>query len=105
MSLFGYPATVTHHQANMDNWGQVMGYGSVIRKAKVVDRQKIIKNGKGEEVLSMAEVHLEGYPLVTLHDYFEYNTGLGQMMRFDVLHVEPRKFLGTDQVKKVIVYA
>jgi len=105
VSLFGYPATVTQYQATIDDWGLVTGYIPLEKKARVIEQQKMIKNGRGEEVQSIAEIHLEGNHRLTLHDYFEYEDEWGEKVRFDVLNLEPRKYLGTDQVKKVIVYA
>lgn len=105
MSLFGYPATVMHHQTSLDDWGVATGYSSIHKKARVIEQQKLIKNGKGEEVQSIAEIHLEGNHRLTLQDYFEYVNEWGETVRFDILHIEPRKFIGTDRVKKVIIYA
>ncbi len=105
MSIFGYPARVTHFQASIDQWGLVTGYTQAEKRAKVIEEQKIIKNGKGEEVQSIAEIHLDGVHLLTMQDYFEYVDGLGDKIRFNVIHTVPLKFLGTDRVKKVIIYA
>jgi hypothetical protein len=104
MSLFGYPATVTHYQATVDSWGRVTGFMDDSKDAKVVEEQKLIKNNKGEEITSIAEIHLEGANLVTVHDYFEYVNEFNQTIRYDVLHIEIRKDIGADDVKKVIVY-
>jgi hypothetical protein len=105
MSLFGYPATVTHYQANIDSWGRVSGYTSVTKNAKVVEEQKEIRNAKGEDIQSIAEVHLEGPQLVRTQDYFEYVNALGQTVRYDVRHIEIKKEMGTDEVKKMLIYA
>jgi hypothetical protein len=105
MSLFGYPAVVIHYSAEIDMWGRVSSYAPTEKKAKVVEEQKEIKNAKGEEIQSIAEIHLEGPQLVRTHDYFEYTNGLGQLIRYDVRHIEIKKTMGTDEVKKVIVYA
>lgn len=105
MSLFGYPASVTHHRATVDSWGRVVGYTATMKKAKVVEQQKLIRNGKGEEIQSIAEIHLEGKQDVSPHDYFEYTNGIGQKLKYTVKHIEVRKHLGTDDVKKVVVYA
>jgi hypothetical protein len=105
MSLFGYPATVVHYQAQLDSWNRVSGYDPQQKAAKVVEEQKIIKNGKGEEVQSIAEIHLEGFQKLTLQDYFEYMSPIGTITRYNVRHIEVKKVLGTDNVKKVIVYA
>lgn len=105
MSLFGYPATVTHYRANIDTWGRVSGYTSVTKKAKVVEEQKEIRNAKGEDIQSIAEIHLEGPQLVKTQDYFEYVNAFDQLVRYDVRHIEIKKEMGTDDVKKVIIYA
>jgi hypothetical protein len=105
MSLFGYPADVTHYQANVDTWGRVSGYTPVSKKAKVVEEQKEIRNAKGEDIQSIAEIHLEGPQLIKTQDYFEYINALGQQLRYDVRHIEIKKEMGTDNVKKLIVYA
>lgn len=105
MSLFGYPATVTHYQANIDSWGRVSGYISITKNAKVVEEQKEIRNAKGEDIQSIAEIHLEGPQLVRTQDYFEYLNAFDQLVRYDVRHIEIKKEMGTDDVKKVIIYA
>lgn len=105
MSLFGYPATIIHQSAILDSWNRVTGYAPIQKKAKVVEEQKEIKNGLGEEVISIAEIHLEGYHNVSSQDYFDYLNPLGATIRYDVRHIEVKKQLGTDEVKKVIVYA
>jgi hypothetical protein len=105
MSLFGYPADVIHYQANVDSWGRVSGYTPIAKKAKVVEEQKEIRNAKGEDIQSIAEIHLEGPQLIRTQDYFEYINSLGQLIRYDVRHIEIKKTMGTDDVKKVIVYA
>jgi hypothetical protein len=105
MSLFGYPATVVHYQAQLDAWNRVSGYDPQQKAAKVVEEQKLIKNGKGEEVQSIAEIHLGGYQQLTVQDYFEYVNPIGATVRYNIRHIEVKKELGTDRVKKVIVYA
>lgn len=105
MSLFGYPATVTHYKATIDSWGRVSGYTTVAKNAKVVEEQKEIRNAKGEDIQSIAEIHLEGPQLVRTQDYFEYVNAFGQTIRYDVRHIEIKKEMGTDSVKKVIIYA
>jgi len=105
MSLFGYPADITHYQAILDNWNRVTDYNPVPKKAKVVEEQKMIKNAKGEEVQSIAEIHLEGPQEVKTQDYFMYTNALGVDVRYDARHIEIKKYLGTDNIKKVIVYA
>ena len=52
MSLFGYPATVTHYKANIDSWGRVSGYTTVAKNAKVVEEQK-----RSEEHTSELQSH------------------------------------------------
>jgi hypothetical protein len=105
MSIFGYPASITHYQATLDMWNRVTGFSAVEKKAKVVEQQKLIRNDKGEEVQSIAEIHLEGLHDIRLQDYFEYVNALGQKVKYIIRHIEIKKNLGTDQVKKVIVYA
>jgi hypothetical protein len=104
MSIFGYPASITHHSAILDTWGRVVGYNTIPKKAKVVEEQKEIKNAQGEDVQSIAEIHLEGAQSIQGQDYFEYLNALGQTIRYEVRHVEIKKEMGTDDVKKVIVY-
>ena len=104
MSLFGYPAEVIHQQSLVDNWGRVASYTPQIKAAKVIEEQKEIKNGNGEEIKSIAEIHLEGPQQIGTHDYFEYINAFGQKIRYDVQHIEIKKHLATDDVKKVIVY-
>ena len=115
MSLFGYPAKVKHYQAIIDSWGRVSGYLDPVEKAaKVIEEQKLIRVTSKvgtenvystEEIVSVAEIHLEGLHKVGLHDYFEHINELNEVTRFDVKHVEIKKTMGTDGVKKVIVYA
>ncbi|WP_366160565.1 hypothetical protein ABXS71_16835 [Bacillus infantis] len=105
MSLFGYPAEVVHFQAQVDNWNRVLGYIPEVKAAKVVEEQKEIKNGQGESVQSIAEIHLEGIQDISYQDYFEYTNALDRIIRYDVKHIEIKKQMGTDKVKKVIVYA
>lgn len=104
MSLFGYPATVIHFHSDVDEWGRPLPPTQSERDAKVVEEQKLIKNAKGEEVQIAYEIHVEGAIPISFDDYFEYTNQLGMQIRCDVAHIEVRKFLGTDQVKKVIVY-
>lgn len=106
MSLFGYPAIVKHYKANIDSWGRVNGYQAPIEKAaKVIEEQKLIRNAKNEEVQSIAEIHIEGLQNIGTHDKFEYYNGLGVTVEYMVKHIEIKKTMGTDNVKKVIVYA
>lgn len=104
MSIFGYPAKVTHYHAELDEWGRPLPPVATIRDAKVVEKQQLIRNGRGEEITVNGEVHVEGAIPLTFDDYFEYVNALGETVRYDVAHYEVRKFLGTDDVKKVIVY-
>ncbi|WP_317944319.1 hypothetical protein [Sporosarcina saromensis] len=93
-----------HRKAIVDEWGRPGGFKDVPLTAKVVEEQKLIKNAKGEEVHSIVEAHLEGPHLVGMTDEFVYRTQLGQEIKFRPQHIEVKKFLGTDDVKKVIVY-
>lgn len=104
MSLFGYPATVTHYHSELDEWGRPQPATSIQKAAKVVEEQKLIKNAHGEEVLVSGELHLEGPHVVSFDDYFEYRNAVGLSLTYEVAHIEVKKFLGTDDVKKVIVY-
>lgn len=104
MSLFGYPADIIHNVASVDVWNRVTGYTPVSKKAKVVEEQKLIQNAEGEEVHSIAEIHLEGNHNVSTNDYFLYTNGLGQEIKYTIRHIEIKKQLGTDDVKKVIIY-
>lgn len=105
MSLFGYPSTVTHwHVGGTDDWGRPQPPTSAIKAAKVVEEQRLIRNARGEEIMIGYEIHLEGPQAVTFDDYFEYENELGMKIRCIVAHFEVRKFLGTDDVKKVVVY-
>lgn len=105
MSIFGYPATITHNAAIKDNWNRVSGYSPTQKNAKVIEQQKLIKNEKGEEIQSIAEIHLEGAQSLSHQDYIEYANALGKTVRYNVKHIEIKKQLGTDEVKKVIIYA
>ncbi|WP_172369567.1 hypothetical protein [Sporosarcina jiandibaonis] len=109
MSLFGYPAAILHRKAIVDDWGRSAGFDEVPLSAKVVEEQKLIKSSKvenvqGEMVHSSIEVHLEGPHLVTMLDEFVYVTNLAQVIKFRPVHFEVKKHIGTDDVKKVIVY-
>ncbi|MBO2942807.1 hypothetical protein JJQ72_02255 [Paenibacillus sp. F411] len=104
MSLFGYPATVVHWHAKMDDWGRPLPPTSAIKPAKVVEDQRLIRNARGEEIQIAYEIHLEGPQAVSFEDYFEYTNELGMLVRCDVAHIEVKKYLGTDNVKKVIIY-
>lgn len=104
MSLFGYPAAVIHHKAVVDEWKLVSGYQPIEKAAKVVEELKLIKNAKGEEVESIGEIHLEGFHEISDKDYFLYENAADKVIRYDVKHIEYKKQLGTDEVKKVIIY-
>ncbi|KYC94368.1 hypothetical protein B4102_3589 [Heyndrickxia sporothermodurans] len=104
MSLFGYPADIIHNVAVIDNWNRVTGYFPLPLKAKVVEEQKLIKNDKGEDVISIGEIHLEGAHEISPQDYFLYTNALGKEIRYNVKHIEIKKNLGTDDVRKVVVY-
>lgn len=104
MSLFGYPADILHKQPIVDSWGRVTGFEEVYLKAKVVEEQKLVKNSKGEDIHSIIEAHLEGSHHVTEKDEFVYIKDLGLEIDFRPQHWEIKKQLGTDDVKKVIVY-
>lgn len=104
MSLFGYPADITHKKAILDAWNRVTGFETVYLKAKVVEEQKLVKNSKGEDVHSIIEAHLEGSHRITENDEFVYVKDLGNEIDFRPQHWEIKKLLGTDDVKKVIVY-
>ncbi|MCU9614085.1 hypothetical protein OEV98_10990 [Caldibacillus lycopersici] len=104
MSIFGYPADIIHKSAILDEWNRVTDYNSIPKKAKVVEEQKLIKNDKGEDVISIAEIHLEGIQDIKTQDYFLYTNALGKEIRYDIKHIEIKKNIGTDDVKKVIIY-
>jgi hypothetical protein len=104
MSLFGYPAKVKHFHAAVDAWGRPGGYIPADKSAKVIEEQKLIKNERGEDIQSIVEIHLEGPQDIGMQDYFEYINGLGKTVQYTVKHIEIKKYLGTDEVKKVIVY-
>lgn len=104
MSLFGYPATVTHFHSETDDWGRPLPPIQTERAAKVVEEQKLIKNVRGEEILVTGEIHIEGSFAINFDDYFIYIDALDREIRYDVAHYEIRKYIGTDDVKKVIIY-
>lgn len=104
MSIFGYPAKVTHYHSDPDEWGRPLPPTAIEKDAKVVEEQRLIKNMRGEEVQIAYVIHLPGANAISLDDYIEYVNALGLTIRVDVAHYEVRKYLGTDDVKKVIVY-
>ncbi len=104
MSLFGYPATIVHVQASKDDWGRPIMLPPVVRDAKVIEEQKRIRTANGEEVTISYEVHIEGDVAVSLDDQINYKYQTTEQISFRVRHFEKKKFLGTDDVKKVIVY-
>jgi hypothetical protein len=104
MSIFGYPATVRHSHSKFDDWGRPLSPIETERAAKVVEEQRLIKNSRGEDVQIAYTIHIEGATPISFDDYFLYVDQLGREIRIDVAHYEVRKYLGTDDVKKVIVY-
>lgn len=104
MSLFGYPATVRHFHSLKDDWGRPLPPTETERAAKVIEEQKLIKNSRGEEIQVAYEIHIEGVIPISFDDYFIYKNALELEIRCEVAHYEIRKYLGTDDVKKVIVY-
>jgi len=105
MSLFGYPADVIHWHSELDEWGRPLPPTDTALKAKVVEEQKLIKNAKGEDTQITGEIHIEGALVVGFDDYFEYTNQIGVTLQYDVAHFAVKKYLGTDDVKKVIIYA
>lgn len=104
MSLFGYPATVRHFHSEFDDWGRPLPPSETERAAKVVEEQRLIRNARGEEIQIAYTIHVEGAVPISFDDYFLYTDQLGTEIRVDVAHYEIRKYLGTEDVKKVIVY-
>ena len=104
MSLFGYPAIVLHKAAKLDDWGRVVFFADKNRKCKVIEEQKLIRKSNGEEVQTAYELHLEGDVRVTYQDLFVYKQYEEQEITLRPIHIVKRKNLGTDIVKKVIVY-
>ncbi|MGI2294174.1 hypothetical protein [Paenibacillus sp. GXUN7292] len=104
MSLFGYPSMVAHFHSEIDDWGRPLPPVQTDRAAKVVEEQRLIRNARGEEVQIAYTVHIEGAIPIGFDDYFFYVDQLGAEIRVDVAHYEVKKYLGTDDVKKVIVY-
>lgn len=104
MSIFGYPATVRHFHSLKDDWGRPLPPSETERAAKVIEEQRLIRNSRGEEVQIAYEIQIEGAIPISFDDYFMYINALDLEVRCDVAHYEVRKFIGTDDVKKVIVY-
>lgn len=104
MSLFGYPAKVVHFHSGLDDWGFPLPPTSAEKNAKVVEEQQMILNGKGEQIQIAYEVHLEGANAVGFEDYFEYTNSLGVLIRIECAHFEVKKYLGTEVVKKVVIF-
>lgn len=104
MSLFGYPAVVTHYHPGVDDWGRPILADPVEKAAKVVEEQKLVKNAKGEDITVAYTVYLEGVNAVGMDDWLMYTNALGDEIRIDVKHYEIRKYLGTDDVKEVVLY-
>ncbi|MDU0332079.1 hypothetical protein RW092_18035 [Paenibacillus sp. 3LSP] len=104
MSLFGYPAKVVHWHSEVDDWGRPLSPTPTEKSAKVVEEQRLIRNGRGEEVQIAYTIYLEGVNTVGFDDYIEYVNAVGVKIRCDIAHIEVRKYLGTDDVKEVVVY-
>lgn len=104
MSLFGYPAVIVHKQAKKDVWQRVVFFDDAKRSAKVVEEQKLVRNAQGEEIQTAYQIHLEGNVAVSYQDLFVYKQHTDDEIKIRPLHIEKRKNLGTDIVKKVIVY-
>jgi len=104
MSLFGYPAKVTHYHSGTDEWGRPLPPVATEKAAKVVEEQKLIRNARGEEIQVAYAIHLEGPNAVSFDDTFEYVNALDETIAIHVRHIEVKKFIGTDDVKKVVVY-
>jgi hypothetical protein len=104
MSIFGYPASVVHFHSGKDEWGFPYPAIPIEKNAKVVEEQKLIKNARGEEIQVAYEIHLEGVNAISFDDRIEYVNALCEKVTVLVAHYEVRKFLGTDDVKKVVVY-
>lgn len=104
MSIFGYPAKVVHWHSEVDDWGRPFPPTPTEKSAKVVEEQRLIRNGRGEEVQIAYTVFLPGTNAVEFDDYIVYVNKLGVTIRCEIAHIEVRKYLGTDDVKEVIVY-
>ncbi|QSF42662.1 hypothetical protein JRJ22_15195 [Paenibacillus tianjinensis] len=104
MSLFGYPATVTHYHPGVDEWGRPIPADPVVKDAKVVEEQKLVKNARGEDIQVAYTVYLEGVNAVGMDDWLMYTNALDIEIRIEVKHYEIRKYLGTDDVKEVVLY-
>lgn len=104
MSLFGYPAKVVHYHSEKDEWGRPLPPTATEKPAKVEEEQRLIRNARGEEIQVAYAIHLEGPNAVSFDDTFEYVNALGETIKIHVRHIEIRKYIGTDEVKKVVVY-
>lgn len=104
MSIFGYPAKVMHYHSELDGWGRPLPPSVQERAAKVVEEQRVIRNSRGEEVQIAYTIHIEGAVPLGTDDYFLYTNQLGLEVRSEVAHFEVKKYMGTDTVKKVIIY-
>lgn len=104
MSLFGYPAKVVHWHSEVDDWGRPLPPTPIEKAAKVVEEQRLVRNGRGEEIQIAYTIFLEGVNAVGFDDYIEYVNAVGVKIRCDIAHIEVRKYLGTDDVKEVVVY-
>lgn len=104
MSLFGYPATITHYHSESDDWGRPLPPTSAVKAAKVIEEQRLIKNARGEDVQIAYEIQIPGVNAIGFDDYIEYVNALGIEIRCEIAHIEIRKYIGTDDVKEVVVY-
>ncbi|WP_339816786.1 hypothetical protein MKZ15_15395 [Paenibacillus sp. FSL R7-0216] len=104
MSLFGYPAKVVHWHSEVDDWGRPLPPTPTDKSAKVVEEQRLIRNSRGEDVQIAYTIFLPGLNAVGFDDYIVYANKLGVTIRCDIAHIEVRKYLGTDDVKEVVVY-
>jgi hypothetical protein len=104
MSIFGYPAKVVHWHSVKDDWGRPLPPTPTEKSAKVVEEQRLIRNARGEEVQIAYTIFLPGLNAVGFDDYIVYVNKLGVTIRCDIAHIEVRKYLGTDDVKEVVVY-
>ncbi|MGP0583701.1 hypothetical protein [Paenibacillus timonensis] len=104
MSIFGYPAKVVHWHSEKDSWGRPLPPTPTEKSAKVVEEQRLIRNARGEEIQIAYTISLPGVNAVGFDDYIEYINKLSVTIRCEVAHLEVRKYLGTDDVKEVIVY-
>ncbi|WP_232380854.1 hypothetical protein [Paenibacillus tianjinensis] len=88
----------------MDEWGRPIPADPVVKDAKVVEEQKLVKNARGEDIQVAYTVYLEGVNAVGMDDWLMYTNALDIEIRIEVKHYEIRKYLGTDDVKEVVLY-